>query len=1006
MSDKKDGADFSPIGGSDVSETSSHVDTDSESSDMAKGDKDKATLSPYFLSTSDKSGDKLIVVELNGENYDEWSLKMRGALCSKKKTGFIDGTIKKPADDSDEIEDWYMVNAMIVNWIFNTIKPSLGSTISYVDEAKPLWDDIEQRFSIGNGPKLHRIKGSIAACKQGDKETISDYYGRLKKLWDELDKYDRNPTCSCGGCKCEMNKKLDKKRDESKVHDFLLGIYSAYSTIASNLLLQEPLPSLNRAYATLIQEEGVQGKVLHVAGARGGDDRAEPMGFAARSTPSLVVARSKDTLNKESDGRPYCDNCDKYGHVRARCYDIIGYPKGWRDRGKNTVAGAGRGGRGGRGGYGNTQGRGSTNMLRSANSTNSTADSKEIFVSVPKEQWDAYVNQTKASSSNVRMDGKADVNNFWLLDSGATHHMTGRFDVLYNVRDIDPCVVSHPNGKFVKASKEGCVNLGSHFNLQRVLFVPDFNCNLISVYQLSVDLDCEVNFTNKTCVIQDCASKRTIGTCEQKGRLYLLEGGTSHSVLAAKKSEGDAEVWHRRLGHPSRRVVKFLPFISDKCDKHSSELSDIFLKAKQTREKFVISENKAKTIFELVHCDLWGDYRTPSSCGSHYFLTIVDDFSRAVWVYLIKTKDEVSQLIKNFIAMVRRIVHQTSCMGTSQQNGRVERKHRHILNVARALRFQANLPIEFWGECVLTASYLINRTPSALLQGKTPYEALFNKPPVYNNLRVFGCLCYVKHPRKDGDKFASRSRRCIFVGYPFGKKGWEVYDLDSKDFFISRDVVFDESVFPMHNNNSNNDERKYTGGDSPGDGEIILGDVGKTVNDEVTSHDNIEVALDPDDQHNKTNHMPLELEYGRGKRDHVPWSKYSSDEYVSGGARVLNNVTDYSLLPSDPAQSSSSGMPYPLAHVLSCDKFSVAHRSFVAAVDSCVEPSSFREAMKDKRWQEAMNLEIDALVRNGTWDVVDLPAGKKAIGNKWVYKIKYACRRFGGAVQGAPCYPW
>lgn len=116
------------------------------------------------------------------------------------------------------------------------------------------------------------------------------------------------------------------------------------------------------------------------------------------------------------------------------------------------------------------------------------------------------------------------------------------------------------------------------------------------------------------------------------------------------------------------------------------------------------------------------------------------------------------------------IVHQTSCVGTPQQNGRVERKHRHILNVARALLFQSNLPIKFWGEAVLTASYLINRTPSSVHLGRSPYEILHGEKPFYDQLRVFGCECYTHRTTRDKDKFSQRSRRCVFLGYPVGKK--------------------------------------------------------------------------------------------------------------------------------------------------------------------------------------------------------------------------------------------
>lgn len=186
----------------------------------------------------------------------------------------------------------------------------------------------------------------------------------------------------------------------------------------------------------------------------------------------------------------------------------------------------------------------------------------------------------------------------------------------------------------------------------------------------------------------------------------------------------------------------------------------------------------------------WGSYRKSSLCNSFHFFTIVDDFTRGVWVFLLHGKAQVEMVSRQFgkkIKIVRSdniteftclksefseqcIIHQTLCVSTPQQNGCVERKHCHILNVARSLLFQSDIPIQFWGEAILNVAHLINRTPSSALKGKTPYEVIYGTIPTYDHLRVFGCLAFAHNQKRDGDKFSARSRRCAFVGYPFGKK--------------------------------------------------------------------------------------------------------------------------------------------------------------------------------------------------------------------------------------------
>lgn len=288
-------------------------------------------------------------------------------------------------------------------------------------------------------------------------------------------------------------------------------------------------------------------------------------------------------------------------------------------------------------------------------------------------------------------------------------------------------------------------------------------------------------------------------------------------------------LWHYRFGHFPVHVFKHIPFLSN-CNivsSFNSSVCEICHYARQTRVPFPISSSHCANAFDIIHCDVWGPYRHLTYDGCFSFLTIVDDFSRTTWTFLLKSKAHVFHYLKTFLLMVTNqfnstvkeirlgngseffndevssllqslgILQQSTCNDTPQQNGRVERKHRNLLEMARALRFQGYLPIKFWGDCIQTATYLLNGLPNSVLKFKTPYEVLLGKPPTYTHLKVLGCLCFASSLSHNGDKFQARAIKCVFLGYPYGKKAYKLLDLNTHKVIYSRDVKFCESIFPF-----------------------------------------------------------------------------------------------------------------------------------------------------------------------------------------------------------------
>lgn len=278
------------------------------------------------------------------------------------------------------------------------------------------------------------------------------------------------------------------------------------------------------------------------------------------------------------------------------------------------------------------------------------------------------------------------------------------------------------------------------------------------------------------------------------------------------------------MGHPSGTVLNHILGCISKSDQ-SCEICHL---SKQNRLSFSSSKFVSAETFDLVQCDVWGPYKQCTHGKCSFLLTIVDNFSRCTWIFLFADKTQVFTLIKQFLVYVQNqfnksvkifrsdngteflnkeltshflnlgIIHQTTGFHTPQQNEILERKHQHLLNVARSLRFHANLPVSFWGDCLLTATHLINMLPSAVLQFKSPYEILLNKPPNYTALRVLGCLFYISNLYSPHDKFSAKTLKCVFLGYPSNEKGYRVMNINTRKCYTSRDIKFVEDCFPFH----------------------------------------------------------------------------------------------------------------------------------------------------------------------------------------------------------------
>ncbi|KAM2583718.1 hypothetical protein TB2_044793 [Malus domestica] len=964
---------------------------------------------PFYIHHSDHPSLHLVSKPLDGDNYSTWSRAMTISLSAKNKLGFVDGSIEAPPKTDAKYFLWKRCNDMVLSWVVSSVGNDLMSSVLYTDSPSEIWEDLKERFSQGNVSRIFQIKREIIEYRQRQR-SISAYYTKLKGLWDELASYNTIPACTCGTMKA-----INEREQQEQVIQFLMGLDDSYSAVRGQILLMQPLPNIRKVYSLTLQEE----KQREVA--EGGESNTTHAMHVSKTTWNR--SRKPNNGGKTNTGKDFhCTYCDGNTHTVDYCFYLHGFPPGHKFHGKDVKP---------------------LNKTRRAAANN--AHKEEAKSSTTKEPVDLKftvdeINQIKAilrgDSKNQVFANTAGIPNArcysfstsnpdsWIIDSGATDHISSSFN-LNDKRSPHSSSVNLPNGSQAQISCLGSIKITPNLDLKDVLCVPGFRVNLMSVSKATRELNCLIIFFPTFCLLQDLATKKMIGLGKERDGLYYLVSVQEDFAIRQNKlgvvaasASAPSNVWHQRLGHlstgPARVLSSSIPDISFNFDSHC----DVCPVAKQTRLPFPLSSTSSLQPFELIHCDIWGPHRLPSSSGARYFLTIVDDYSRFTWLFLMNLKSETQEKIKLFFAYVntqfqRQVkqvrtdngaeflslrsffansgtVFQHTCPHTPQQNGVVERKHRHLLNVGRALRFQANLPLKFWGESLLTATYLINRTPTIVLSKKTPYEMLNTRPSTYMHLRVFGCLCYATHTSPK-HKFDVRAHKCLFVGYPSGQKGYRLYNLHTHQFFTSRDVVFHEHIFPFahHPPDTQPDEvvpvvpLPLT--DTISDSSIFSQESSSSTISSPTAFPPSPVSPQspvsppsPLPSPRPVNSISPPPALGRGLRSKQP--------------SVLLKDYDCSQVTTSPSKSTSSsrsGTHYPLSHYLSSSHLSPSHQVFINTITRSVEPTSFAQAHLDPHWQAAMQSELAALEQNHTWTLTSLPPGKRAIGSKWVYKIKH-----------------
>ena len=592
----------------------------------------------------------------------------------------------------------------------------------------------------------------------------------------------------------------------------------------------------------------------------------------------------------------------------------------------------------------------------------------------------------------------------------ATDHMSPHKSLF---KSYEPVTKGHrvfiANGGILEIAGKGIIEIKGTV-LRNVLHVPALKANLLSLLLLVIDTGCRFILDSDSCFHCTKDTGKKILSIKRKGGLLLLEElkeDEEQKVAYTIHSEEQIILLHRRLGHPSFHLLKQTHPTMFKGVNIERLICESCQFAKHRRSSFPNTNHRYSSAFECVHSDVWGPCSISGLPHHKWFILFVDNFSRYTWVYLLKTKSEIPKIIVLFCEMIHNqfrnkfrlirtdnakeyfceavnkymedkgIIHQSSCVNTPLQNGLAKKKIGHIMSSARALLFQGNCPKFCWSEVVATAIHLINRTPLKTLNLKAPIDLLSSEYPhlcLKTNLsaKIFGCVVYV-HLHHIG-KLDHRAIKCIFLGYSTRQKGYKCYHPSSRKVFITADAKFDDIKMFY-------DEASR----SKGYLDSMAPEYDENEDHRMTQLELSNPAPGSNEQNPDASTIPSPIEE---EEESYTLEITQNDAEKPKGDDVPSN-NRWSIAVSKGVRECTQTKLYPVSNYVSYTRMSPEYNLVIQAIMTVSIPKNVQEANSSNEWRKAMNEEMEALEKNGTWEMGPLPVGKKLVGSRWVFTIKY-----------------